>query len=119
MRRAWARVVPAGGQLTGAKFPCCEAACEPNAPNKKLVIQKSQMSWLLVQADWRSAPVRSALAGHAIRRHARMNTTFCICSVSLMTNRLGSRHVSNPAAERVGRGHQADLGIRRFMPEPR
>ena len=51
--------------MAGAKFPCCEGeACEPNAPNKKLVIQKSQMSWLSVQADWKSAPVKSALAAH-------------------------------------------------------
>ena len=84
MRRAWVGVVPPGGQPTGLKFPCCALVCEPNAPNKKLVIQKSQMSWLSVQADWRSAPVKSAWAGHAITRHARMNTTFFICA-SLMT----------------------------------
>ena len=66
--------------MAGAKFPCCEGeACEPNAPNKKLVIQKSQMPWLSVQADLRSAPVKSALAAHAITRHARMKRTFFIC----------------------------------------
>jgi len=73
-------VVPAGGQLTSPAL-----VCEPNAPNNELVIQKSQMSWLSVQADWRSAPVKSALARHAITRHASMNTTFFIC-VSLMTD---------------------------------
>ena len=59
------------------KFPCC--ALEPDIPNKRLVIQKSQMSWLSVQVDWRSAPVKSALAGYAITRHAKMNRTFFIC----------------------------------------